>query len=85
MNNGNKEPNRESILRVLKEQYKNDNDIFLTAKEIHTRLIKHKIDIKLENMYRTLDNLSSYGYVDVLMEKNCNDGIYRRTFRYNPH
>lgn len=80
-----KEPYRESIIKVLKEQYKIDKKIFLSARDIHNKLIRMKIDIQLSNMYRALDRLSGYGYVEVNIERNNVDNDkYIRTFRYNP-
>jgi Fe2+ or Zn2+ uptake regulation protein len=80
------EPYRESIIKVLKEQYNKDKDISLSAKEIHKRLHELKIDVQLATMYRALDRLSSYGYVSVTIDRSGEDSNrYRRIFRYNPY
>ena len=83
--NQKQEPYRESILKVLKEQYCTDRSISLSAKEIHKKLHALKIDIQLATMYRALDRLSSYGYVNVTIERSGEDSNrYRRIFKYNP-
>lgn len=79
------EPHRESILKVLKEQYAKDKSISLSAKQIHEKLKELKIDIQLATMYRALDILSTYGYVDITIDRSGEDSNrYRRIFKYNP-
>lgn len=84
MNNGNKEPHRDNIIRVLKEQYKDNKNKYLSARELHDLLNKNKIKISLENMYRVLDKLCTYGYVEVVIDRDFNNNKYKRLFRYNP-